>query len=217
MPTRRFTIGFAVLVAIVIGTGVALTSPALAQPDGENATVSVADQATDGEEVEIDSVTLPEGGYVVIHNQSLAEGDPLASTIGVSEYLAAGVHENVTVELYDVPGADLEADELPEDETLIAMAHRDTDGNEAFGFVDSAGAEDGPYIAGGEAVVDEAAVTVDGEDEPAEEEPEETPAGEDVDDDDDEEEEEEEDGTVDEGDIGPAEGTGGGGIVVIPE
>jgi len=52
--------------------------------------------------VTIDNVTVPEGGYVAIHDQFLFEGDVIGSVVGTSEYLEAGSHENVTVTLFNV-------------------------------------------------------------------------------------------------------------------
>ncbi len=111
------------------------------------------DQASDGQTVVVDEVTMASGGFVVIHDSSLV-GEVIGSVIGVSEYLEEGTHENVEITL-DEP--------LEEDETLIAMAHRDTNNNQEFDFVESDGADDGPYEVAGELVTDDAVVTVDGE------------------------------------------------------
>jgi hypothetical protein len=106
---------------------------------------------TDGNSVEVASTTLPEGGFITIHDSSLNEGDALGSVVGVSDYLGEGSHEDVTVELDEA---------IEEDQTLIAMPHLDTNGNEEYDFVDSEGSEDGPYTADGSPVVNSAQVTV---------------------------------------------------------
>lgn len=169
MTKKHLAIGIAVIVVLASGAALAQHSQETpTEPDDEDAeaTVEFEDQSTDGETVVIDSVTLSEGGYVVIHNESLYEGDALASSIGVSEYLEPGEHENVTVELFDVPGGEFTADELTDDQTLAAMPHQDTNDDEEFDFVADEGAEDGPYVdEDGEAVLDEADVTVDGDEE----------------------------------------------------
>ncbi|WP_324755996.1 DUF7282 domain-containing protein [Haloarcula sp. GH36] len=126
----------------------------------ESATVSVSDQSTDGETVTVDSVNVSEGGFVAIHNESLFDGDAVGSVVGVSDYLEPGLHENVTIGLFDVPGASFDEDELTENQSLIAMPHLDTDGDETYGFVATDGAADGPYLDAGQAVTDSANVTV---------------------------------------------------------
>ncbi|ELY39249.1 hypothetical protein C496_15367 [Natronorubrum tibetense GA33] len=128
------------------------------------ATVTFTDQELENDTVVVDEVTVEDGGFVVIHDSSLLAGNVVESVIGASEYLDEGTHENVEVTL-DEP--------LEEDETLIAMAHFDTNDNEEYDFVETDGAEDGPYLtADDEPVTDEAIVTVDAA---SEETPDETP------------------------------------------
>ncbi len=117
------------------------------------ASASISDQTSGGQTVVVDEVYLPEGGFVAIHDSSLNNGgeDVLASVRGTSGYLEAGNHSNVVVTL-DEP--------LAEDDTLVAMPHRDTDGDRVYSFVSSGGAADGPYTADEEIVVDTANVTV---------------------------------------------------------
>lgn len=126
------------------------------------ATVMFTDQPTDGMSVVIDSVTLPDGGFVAIHDETLlTENDPVGSVIGVSAFLGAGDHENIEVALFDdVPGAEFEQDSLEENRTLIAMLHVDTNSSEVYEFVTNNGQEDGPYTEGGEAIVDDACVQI---------------------------------------------------------
>ena len=85
----------------------------------------------------------------------------LGSVIGVSNALDAGTHEPVTVPLFeDVPGAAFDTQRLTESQTLIAMPHRDTNGNGTYDFVASNGKQDGPYIDGGTVVIDPGCVHV---------------------------------------------------------
>ncbi|MEF8785606.1 MAG: CARDB domain-containing protein [Haloarculaceae archaeon] len=123
------------------------------------ATVSFSDQESDGTSVVVDSATLPEGGFVTIHDSTLLDGNVVGSVIGVSEQLSPGLHENVTVELFTVPGGPNQT-ELTESDTLIAMPHLDTNMNGMYDFVISEGMEDGPYVDNGSAVTDAANVTV---------------------------------------------------------
>jgi PGF-CTERM protein len=118
------------------------------------AVVTVSDQTTDGESVTVDSATLHDGGFVTVHDASVTEGAVFESVRGTSAYLSPGTHENVTVSL---------SSPLTETTTVVPMAHRDTDGDRAYDFVSSEGAEDGPYVARGGPVVAtaEAAVGAD--------------------------------------------------------
>jgi hypothetical protein len=125
-----------------------------------DATVSFSDQTTDGTTVTVDSVNMTDGGFVTIHDSTLLEGEVLGSVIGVSEFLEPGLNENVTVTLFDVPGAEFDRTALTENETLIAMPHRDTNGNGTYDFLTTDGAEDGPYLDGDTPVTDAANVTV---------------------------------------------------------
>ena len=155
------------LTAVMLSSVVGMVGAQELRPQTEsqmdaNATVTFSDQTTDGTSVTVDSVNVSDGGFVVIHDDSLLEGEVTGSVIGVSEYLEPGETENVTVTLFDgVPGATFDQTELSEDETLIAMPHRDTNANETYDFVATNGSEDGPYVANGSAVTDSANVSVE--------------------------------------------------------
>jgi hypothetical protein len=110
------------------------------------ASVSIADQQSDGTTVTVDSVSLSEGGFVAIH-----EGSAGGAVVGTSSYLSSGDHEDVVVTL-DEP--------LTANGTVVAMPHRDTDGDQSFTFVESGGSTDGPYTDGGAPVTDAAAVAI---------------------------------------------------------
>ena len=153
--------------------GVALSAAGAGTAAAEGvATVTFDDQETTGTSVTVASVYVPEDGFVAIHDSSLLDGEVLDSVIGVSHYLESGSYEDVEVSLFEVDGAEFETDTLEEDQTLIAMPHEDTDGDEEYDFVESGGEDDGPYTADGEAVVDDAHVDVveenDAEDDDAE-------------------------------------------------
>ena len=117
------------------------------------ASTSISDQTSGGQTVVVENVYLPEGGFVAIHDASVNSGgaDVLTSVRGTSGYLEAGNHSNVTVAL-DEP--------LEEDQTLVAMPHRDTNDDRKYSFVASGGEEDGPSTTEeGDIVVDTANVT----------------------------------------------------------
>jgi|GEM_PF-1172726 hypothetical protein len=124
----------------------------VAQQQQGTASVSISDQSTDGTTVVVDSVTVEDGGFIAIHDSSLNDGEVLASVIGASDYLEPGSYENLTVEL---------SDPITEADTLIPMAHRDTNGNEEYDFVTSEAGADGPYTADGGPVTDAATVEIE--------------------------------------------------------
>ena len=116
------------------------------------AAVTFPDQTTGGGSVFVDSVRMDDGGFVTMHDDSLLDGDALGSVVGVSEYLGPGSYEDVVVSLDS---------DLTSDQTLIAMPHRDTDGDETYDFVDTDGSDDGPYADVDGAITDSAEVSVD--------------------------------------------------------
>jgi hypothetical protein len=117
------------------------------------ASVQFADQRTNGSAVTVRSVTLPQGGFVIVHNESyLRGGDPTQTAIGLSGYLSAGTHQNVSVAL--VNGS------VQQSQTLVAVPAQDTDNNQTYDYVRSDGFRDVPYTAENGAVTDRAAVTV---------------------------------------------------------
>ena len=126
----------------------------------ESVVLTFPDQEYDGGPLTFDDASLPEGGFVTIHDASLLEGNVVGSVIGVSEPLLPGDSGTLSVSLFNVPGATFNQTELTEDQTLIAMPHLDTNGNEVYDFVSSNGTEDGPYVANGEPVTVAANVTV---------------------------------------------------------
>lgn len=122
------------------------------------ANVTFRNQTSDGTTVVVNSVRVPESGFVVVHDGSIFQGDAVESMLGTSAFLPAGSHENVTVELDDP---------LSESQRLVAVAYRDSNGNEEYDFVSSNRTADGPYrVSGGRlAVSDVANVTLaDGDD-----------------------------------------------------
>ncbi|WP_121820438.1 DUF7282 domain-containing protein [Halostella salina] len=126
------------------------------------ATVTFENQTSNGSTVTIAEVNTSDGGFVAIHDDSLLDDNAVGSVIGVSEYIEPGEEDDLEVELFDVPGAEFDDDELSENQTLIAMPHLDTNDNETYDFVATQNGEDGPYLnETGEPVVDDAFVTVE--------------------------------------------------------
>jgi len=127
------------------------------------ASVDFENQAVADDAVTVGEALLSEGGFVALHDARLLGGELFASVVGVSEYLEPGVHRAVEVALDD-PNAITEVPFPPAPaKPLIPMPHRDTDDDELYDFVDSEGADDGPYTAEGQAVVDLGFVTTESE------------------------------------------------------
>ncbi|MDL5361232.1 hypothetical protein [Halalkalicoccus sp. NIPERK01] len=119
----------------------------------DRAEVTVTDQTSDGTYVIVDGATLPEGGFVAIHDGTLRTADdPFGSLRGVSSFLGAGSHDRIGVAL-DEP--------LAETQRVWAMLHRDTNGTRTFDFGATAGDEDGPYTLEGRPVIADACITVE--------------------------------------------------------
>ncbi|WP_226010490.1 DUF7282 domain-containing protein [Halomicrobium salinisoli] len=118
-----------------------------------NASVAFANQTSNGSAAVVQSANLSEGGFVTLRDAPPGAADGAESVLGTSAYLEAGEHENVTVPL---------SENLTENATLYAVAHRNTDGDEQADFVATDGEVDQPYLNwSGEAVNDSAAVTVE--------------------------------------------------------
>jgi hypothetical protein len=123
------------------------------RPNGSangTAALAVADGATGGKQVTVRNVTLPDGGFVVIHAPN-ASTDPVGSVLGASSYLENGTTENVTVSL---------AEPLREDTRVVVMAHTDSNDNRVYDFSSSNGSEDEPYTTNGSAVTARAQLTI---------------------------------------------------------
>ena len=141
---------------------------------GTTSGVYFADQESDGTTVNVGATFMENGGFVAIHEQD--EDGSVGRVIGVSDYIAPdddgtaseGVFAtDVTAYLFDnarVPGAAYTQTELQESQALIAMPHRDTNGNETYDFVNPAVDADGPYFVDGDPangpVIDDAFITL---------------------------------------------------------
>ncbi|WP_162224262.1 DUF7282 domain-containing protein [Halorussus salinus] len=118
----------------------------------ENTSVTFENQTSNGTVVTVSQVNLTEGGFVVVHDESLLEGSVLGSVRGVSEYLEPGTYEEVRVTLDDP---------INDSQRLLALAYQDTNDNETFDFVESQGADDSAYTVDNQVVADDATVTVE--------------------------------------------------------
>jgi hypothetical protein len=141
---------------LLIVSGAYLVGSAAAAPENtttDGAAVAIEPQTTNGTNVTVASVTLPEGGFVAIHNQSYQSSENLSveTVVGASQYLSAGQHQDVEVVL-DEP--------IAENQTITARATRDGNSNQSFDYVSSQGFLDTAYSEDGTAVEDTASIEV---------------------------------------------------------
>ncbi|ESP88456.1 DUF7282 domain-containing protein [Candidatus Halobonum tyrrellensis] len=140
----RYIVSAVVLLSALAGAVVAPavaadTAPAVqAQTADSNASVTYDDQ-TAADAVVIESATLPDGGFVVVYNES-------GGRVGTTDALDAGTHENLTVNVS--PAFD-------RDSVSVAEAHRDNDSDGAFDAT-----TDVAYTELGAAISDTSFVTV---------------------------------------------------------
>ncbi|WP_254546392.1 DUF7282 domain-containing protein [Halomarina pelagica] len=139
--------------ATVSGAGIEQRSVPVYVKKGRIASVEFTDQSTNGSVVTVERVNMSAGGFVVVHDTSFKNGEPIESVRGVSKYLRPGVHKNVEIKL-DRP--------FEKGSDAIAMAHLDTNGNEKFDYVESGGEQDVPYVVDGDAVYSTATLSVGG-------------------------------------------------------
>lgn len=106
----------------------------------QTANVMFKNQTSNGTGVLVNSTVLPDGGFLVAYNQTMA------SPMGNSSFLESGTQENVSVTLNQT---------LTENTTLIVAAFNDTNGNQQFDL-----GTDEVYLAQGQPVVAAATVNV---------------------------------------------------------
>ena len=98
--------------------------------------------------VTVDGSFIPQGGgFIVLHDSTeLANQGAIPSIVGVSEYIGPNSIAN---------SVDIALDEdVDETTTVGAMPHEDTDDDQTYDFVTSAGTEDTPYTLEEEPVID---------------------------------------------------------------
>lgn len=145
-------IGVAMLL-IVSGAYLVGSAAAAENTTTDGAAVAIEPQTTNGTNVTVASVTLPEGGFVAIHNQSYQSSENLSveTVVGASQYLSAGQHQDVEIVL-DEP--------IAENQTITARVTRDGNSNQSFDYVSSQGFLDTAYSEDGTAVRDTASIEV---------------------------------------------------------
>jgi len=142
MPTRRHTL------RLLGGVGAATVgATGITAADAATASVTFDDQHANGAALTVASATLPDGGFVVLHDP----GQDFA-VIGHTRPLPPGTHEDITLA---IKRGRVEKARRGTDRTLLAMAHRDTGIEGKYEFPNG----DPPYFDGGAPVVDTAAIT----------------------------------------------------------
>lgn len=136
---------------ILLGGLVALLAVGTATAqDGPTAEVSIPDQTTDGDALIVETVRIPDGGFVVVQEDDAAPGE---NVLGVSGVLSAGYHEDVPVQL---------SGEVEHGQTVRAVLHMDSNSNSLFDHDEDPGL-DPPYQDGdGNLVADEGEVSIEG-------------------------------------------------------
>jgi len=84
------------------------------------ASITASTGAIDDGSVTIDSASLSDGGYVAVYEEGI-EGDML----GHSEYLVAGTHKDVVIDVEGIPDSNTD---------VVAVAHFDTDDNQILTY-----------------------------------------------------------------------------------
>jgi flagellar protein FlaJ len=113
------------------------------------ASLTVADQPVDGGELTVESASLSDGGFVVVH-----AGDADGPVLGTSDYLQAGTYGDLRIPL---DGS------VSSGRSVVLVVHQDTNGNEAldYRFDQPEGSPDQPYAATGNAEYVTVDVTVE--------------------------------------------------------
>ena len=107
-------------------------------PPRQTASVAVENQTLNDGTLTVDQARLPDGGFLVVHNESHRQsGDPLTSVVATSKYLAPGNHTNVRLDV--LPAS------LTRTQVVTVRPARDTNGNQQYDFVRSEGFQDVAY------------------------------------------------------------------------
>ena len=120
----------------------------------QTAGITFVEETPNDTTVMIERAVVPDGGFVAIHaaenvtgEYQPAENVSVGPVLGNSTYLGPGDHANVVIRL-DRP--------LNRSQTLVAMAHQDTDDDQRFGFPEA----DDPYTYRGSPVTESGYIIV---------------------------------------------------------
>ena len=121
-------------------------------------TITFANQSSNGSTVTIQNATLPEGGFIAIHDSEYLRSSPADLTVlATSEYLSPGQHQNVTINISNAPPGNypgVNTTSLNTTQTLVGALYSDSNGNRQFDYVLSSGSEDSAIEVDGSPVSD---------------------------------------------------------------
>ncbi|WP_254861814.1 DUF7282 domain-containing protein [Halovivax gelatinilyticus] len=148
MGSLKRAIALLAVVAIVVGAGVIVgQAPALFGADvaqDPHASITFTDQESNGSAVLVDSVSLSDGGFVVVT-------DERGTVVGVSEKLGSDEYDNVTVERIEDQDRELHG-------RLTATVYHDHTDDDEYSPDPDEGTGDRPYIVDGYPVSETATV-----------------------------------------------------------
>jgi hypothetical protein len=122
-----------------------------AENQSDAPSVTFNDQQTSGQSVLIQSVTVPQPGFIVIYDSSRS-GNETDQIIGSFHLLGSGTFQNIPVPLDTL---------INQSTSLTAVIHHDTNSNGRFDYVSSNGTQDRPLTPQGDRrIVDIAQVTI---------------------------------------------------------
>lgn len=104
------------------------------------------------DQLTVESVRAPEGGFVVIPNENITQSQFEESVISVTYVEPGTTPDIVVVDLFDSSDAPLPSEpdrtRLTENQTLTAVLYQDTNDNENFKFYDTSSTDDfdRPYV-----------------------------------------------------------------------
>ena len=136
---KQFVILLFILIfaAGFIASPVAADGPSIfAQQSGNqtqpaNASVTIDGNGTTQKEVVLSSVTLPNAGYIVAHNDSFNASEPTdESIIGRTQYVQGGTFENVVVTVNQ---------SVANNSSIVVTLHNETNGNQTFDYRNQTG------------------------------------------------------------------------------
>src|SRR5699024_8280218 len=91
--------------------------------------------------VELDSVALPENGFIVVHNASYSPDSPGSeSIIGRTQYVRGGNYSNVYVPLFNITDREFNRSQITGTQRIHVLLYNDSNGNRTFDAED-----DHPY------------------------------------------------------------------------
>ena len=146
--TRKVTtlamVGFVAVGLLSMGGGSVLAEQgaSVQNQTAQTAEVTIENQTSNGSTVMVNSTTLPQTGFLVVYNATLAE------PLGNSSSLQSGTQQNVSVMLNQ---------SLTQNTTILVAAFQDTNNNSQFDF-----GTDEVFMSNGQPVIQSAMVNVTG-------------------------------------------------------